>query len=174
MTNEFKLTRKQQKVVDVVENEDDKKRIIENMRRDWEWENSLEGVDYDLALTAVPEDLRYTIVSAVHKLPREIRGFVFQKVFFTSVEEEGGQCWHKQNACPWVIVLGDKADESVVAHEIAHAHLGHKTNRGGMEVEVSLRQETKACSLTKQWGFSGCGTEVNKDLLEAIERKKSK
>ena len=38
MTNEFKLTRKQQKVVDVVENEDDKKRLIENMRRNWEWE----------------------------------------------------------------------------------------------------------------------------------------
>jgi len=174
MTNEFKLTRKQQKVVDVVENEDDKKRLIENMRRNWEWENSLEGVDYDLELTTVPEDMRCTIVSAVRKLPRKIRGFVFQKVFFTSVEEKGGQCWHKQNACPWVIVLGDKADESVVAHEIAHAHLGHKAKRGGMEVEVSLRQETDACSLTKQWGFSGCGTEVNKDLLEAIERKKSK
>ena len=143
------------------------------LQKELERENSLEGVDYNLGLTAVSESLRYTIVSAVHKLPQEIKEFVFQKVFFTSISEMGGgQCWHKDNACPWAIVLGDKEEESIVAHEIAHAHLGHRTGGGGIRAEEALRIETEACSQAKQWGFSGSGTEVDKEILEAIERKK--
>ncbi len=43
---------------------------------------------------------------------------------------------------------------SVVAHEIAHARLGHSANDmlGGEE------QERQACDLRRSWGFDGIGT----------------
>lgn len=48
---------------------------------------------------------------------------------------------------------------SVVAHEIAHAYLGHEPC---LEPDFSLaaEREVEACALASQWGFSGRGTDA--------------
>lgn len=90
----------------------------------------------------------------------------------TTVSEVGAECYYKRSNRPWLIILGGKADESVVAHEIAHARLGHKCDSYGNEIEIAEKQETEACSLAKRWGFAGRGTEVDPEIVEGLERKK--
>lgn len=49
---------------------------------------------------------------------------------------------------------------SIVAHEIAHAYLGHEPRHVRDEVNLPAEREVEACQLARQWGFSGRGTDA--------------
>ena len=158
-------------MIDGLEKDEDKDFTVKALRSEWEWENSFDGVFDNLGHLNVGVTLEGVIVRAVHKLPPKVREFVYGRCVFVSFAEGGGQCYYKRTKRPWLIILGEKADESVVAHEIAHARLGHKCDLLGNNMEVAFKTETEACSLAKEWGFVGLGTEVDKEIIEAVERK---
>ncbi len=49
---------------------------------------------------------------------------------------------------------------SAIAHEIAHAYLGHEPRHVGDEVNLPAEREVEACELARRWGFSGRGTDA--------------
>ena len=60
----------------------------------------------------------------------------------------------------WIILLPGclAADEaqSIIAHEIAHAFLGHDR----LSICDFIDVETEACNLVRSWGFGGLGADV--------------
>lgn len=175
MNGEPKLTGKEQKIING----------LDNLRRQREWENSLEGIHYQLLEgieAIISGSLRSCIVRAMQKIPNEVREFVYDKCAFAAVGVGGGQTIHlpsqtKEPSRPWLFLLCDsKLDaeyQSVIAHEIAHGWLKHKARLGLTSLEEAIKEETAACSLAKQWGFIGTGTKVNESYFEARGRKKS-
>ena len=172
MENEFRLTKEQREIIDGLEKDDDKDCLIQKLRHTWEKENSLEGVYSNLCPLGMGAALDAVIVRVVHSLPPKVRAFVYSRCVFTTVSEFGAECYYKRSNRPWLIILGAKADESVVAHEIAHARLGQKADSYGNEIEIAYKQETEACLLAKRWGFSGRGTEVDSRIVEGVQRKR--
>lgn len=51
---------------------------------------------------------------------------------------------------------------SIIAHEIAHAYLGHANSHSlrSDEVHIADEMEVEACELARSWGFSGRGTDA--------------
>lgn len=177
MKNRFKLTKEEQKIVDGLKTEGEKKRVIDSYRRQCELEHSLEGVHYQLGEIPLTSQMVSVVVNTVHKLPDTVKEFVYEKCQFTSPFDGGGCVYVKSENVtrhPWLIILAESlmaSDESIVAHEIAHAFLDHKGGPGFGELEKTTKEETAACSLAKRWGFSGSGTKVNKALIEARKRE---
>jgi hypothetical protein len=141
----------------------DKQQAFEKAHAEYEeWENSLEGVAYWLADLPGPEALESVIIKTVHKLPSQIREFVYDECRFISLDPHGGQarCLQKDKQ-PWLLVLGqDLPDEDAIAHEIACAWLGHQSSSGLGELRETRRKEAAASDLIRKWGFSRFGTEI--------------
>lgn len=58
---------------------------------------------------------------------------------------------------------GPEDVQSIIAHEVAHAILGHTPRHLGMdEVNQAVDIEVEACELASRWGFSGEGTDTEK------------
>ncbi len=106
--------------------------------------------------------LHAAIARALAKVPKTVLEFVLEKCIFLSTEQIG-IVWPGRIAkkCSWIIILNfcdlEEDDwESVIAHEVAHAFLGH--DRMGLDDQLDL--ERQACSLVKEWGFTGLGTDT--------------
>jgi len=131
----------------------------------------LEGIMDNLGGLQVDRDLEFTIVKTLQKLPPRVRNYVYKNCAFTSIPKAGGQslCRHKIKK-PWLIILSDKADENVVAHEIAHARLGHKIDFPSIwpPIEWSYQTEKEACEQATKWGFK---SELEQELIEAYKKK---
>jgi hypothetical protein len=139
----------------------DKQRAFEKAHAEYEeWENSLEGVAYWLGDLPVAEAAESVIIKTVHKLPGQIREFVYYECRFISLDPAGGQvCCLRKVKRPWLLVLGqDQPDENAIAHEIACAWLGHQGGPGLGEPRETRPEEEAACDLIRKWGFSGLGT----------------
>jgi len=152
---------------------DDWERKVREQNEDLRaWERSLEGVHYQLSLEGVDiERLDVCITKTVAKLPDDVRHFVYDSCSFLSVQL--GLTWPPDDR--WKIILDDSmADdldpsdvESVIAHEIAHAYLGHSVftlpelNPSGKYATSPV--EVEARELAEQWGFEGIGTEPPED-----------
>lgn len=123
------------------------------------WEDSLEGVAYWLGDLLVQESLVPVIVEAIHKLPREVREFIYFNCRFASMDDGGVRMRRiPQARHPWLITLGEGlVDESLLVHEIAHAWLGHEYDPLRGELQASQRDEEDARDLIRQWGFGGGG-----------------
>ena len=69
---------------------------------------------------------------------------------------------YERTAHKWIVLLQGTPsdDESIPAHEIAHAYLGHD-RLAIYGPDKSIEVETQACELTRSWGFQGLGTEVD-------------
>lgn len=97
-------------------------------------------------------DAEDTLRRAISRLPDEVREFAYDRCRFASV----GASMIGQTLPPgtrWLILVRDEeTDESVIAHEIAHAWRGHE----GPNTD-SQEQEVRA--LVRSWGFSGLGTD---------------
>ena len=105
---------------------------------------------------------------AIHRLPTDVREFVFEKCYFETMDGMCGTVFRSSSlAYEWVILLGEPPDGDmfsedsigIVAHEIAHAFLGHDSLAGMAGKEVPPDHETQACALAAQWGFTGKGIE---------------
>ena len=127
-----------------------------------EWENSLEGVAYWLGDLPFGESLETVTIQAVHRLPDAVREFVYCHCRFASAGDAGVtiRCVPEAGR-PWLIALGQgDVEEGLIAHEIAHAWLGHECDPQAGELRLTQQDEEAACDLTRQWGFGGTGTEI--------------
>jgi len=143
-------------------NNDDRESLQEAKAAYREWENSLEGVAYWLGDLPFPESLETVTIQAVHRLPDAVREFVYYHCRFASEDDAGVtiRCV-PQAGRPWLVTLGQGGvEESLIAHEIAHAWLGHECDPQAGELRLTQRDEEAACDLTRQWGFAGTGTET--------------
>jgi hypothetical protein len=124
------------------------------------WERSPESVLVRLDLAPWVDDptLAQIIVETVLRLPDEVLEFVCAQCTFV---------WFGRNTLahtaparyfsrPWVIHLSPQLSlleaHTAVAHEIAHAWLGH--------TELMPLYEAAAASLAQSWGFTGPGADV--------------
>jgi hypothetical protein len=141
----------------------DKQQAFEKAHAEYkEWEDSLEGVAYWLGDLPVPEAAESVIITTIHKLPGQIREFVYYECRFIALDTAGGQvCCLRKAKRPCLLVLGqDLPDENAIAHEIACAWLGHQSGPGLGEPREARPEEEAACDLIRQWGFSGFGTKI--------------
>jgi len=152
MKHNFRLTKEQREFVNSQKSENKKKRIIESLRSQYEFENSLEGTAYNLKILPCRQKLERTIVQTVHELPKRVKQFVYDNCEFLSISRFEGLCLDVNARYPWLIMLRDNASKSTIAHEIAHARLGHKTAEPCPPGD-SEKNERAAWQLAGKWGF---------------------
>ena len=138
--------------------------------KDDDWPSSLDEVAYDVEYLGYDNATEVLICETVVRLPSDVAEFVFDRCRFVSVGKAalgtvlpgyvGTHPLEKRNDNMWLVVLGEEFKEkdahSIVAHEIAHAWLGHDRLAKDVTVEV----EVEACRLVQEWGFTGLGTDV--------------
>lgn len=183
----FKLTKEQKEIYDGIKNEKYKNLYIEQARKYWQWEHSLDGVWYELsgAMCVTSDDLRAIVAEVLLRVPDDVREFVYWNCYFSSIEcravfrdhsgkkEAGLSYWH-------IFLYEDYVDkddfQSVIAHLIANAYLSHNKENCFMPptVEEALKYEREACELVKKWGFVGSGAEVDEQLLKWEKQNKRK
>ena len=117
------------------------------------------------------EGTRQLIARVVLQLPSDVAEFTLDRCRFLSIGESCygmtlpgriGTHWLDDNSSNvWLILLVENLDRlpgedarSIIAHEIAHAWLGH--DRTAPESEDF---RTDAARLTQQWGFYGKGSD---------------
>ena len=96
-----------------------------------------------------------TLRRTLSRLPADVLEFALARCRFAAV----GPDIVAQTLPPddrWVILLREgEMDESVVAHEIAHAYRGHVRSTAADEAA----QEAEARALARLWGVAGLGTD---------------
>ncbi len=113
-------------------------------------------------------EMQLWIQSTLTKLPEEVAVFAIDRCRFISIgwgvagltfPGRIGVDDYESPLNVWIIVLDDNISsehvESVIAHEIAHAWLGH--DRIG---DIPDDCEVVAANLTKEWGFTGHGADA--------------
>jgi hypothetical protein len=109
--------------------------------------------------SADPET-REALVRALSRLPDDALEFAVDKCVFVSLGGGvNGQCLPSRFVADadWLVLLYDRAPdiETVIAHEVAHAYLGHSIGDPLGDEET----ETQARDLVRAWGFSGKGAD---------------
>lgn len=101
--------------------------------------------------------LQTIIEETIARLPRKIRAFANHECGFLIFAPGGlGKTVHRDHLQeqPWLIILHANMEAAdapgVVAHEIAHAWLGHRSCHVPEEEDAAL-------ALTAAWGFTGIG-----------------
>jgi len=184
VVHKFKLSKEAQEIVNQLKDPKQKKFCIDNFRRSWEWEHSLEGISYNLdsSMCVTSDDLMVLVVKLLLRVPDKIRDFVYRNCRFSSMCNTAVyRDLEEFKRCPWHIFLyeeySDRIDyQSVIAQQIAHAYLGHNKKGGFMppEIEEALKYEKEACALVKKWGFVGIGAEIDEQLIKWVEQKKQR
>lgn len=141
--------------------------LQEAIQRDRDWENSLEGVHYQLGEIYTDERLEGIITETVLRLPPDVRNFVYDNCIFWGIASDGGKafCAQANSHLDWIIILGENADENLVAHEIAHCWLGHRHPMERASAKEVGPEEMAANYKAKEWGF---------DVQDMIERDKKR
>ncbi len=135
-----------------------------------------EEISPKLGRLTVPDDMAVCIGLTVQKLPNKVKEFVYKNCEFISIAMFGGKTIYAKSEFlqkrHWLIILCHQRINneytSVIAHEIAHAWLGHKHEERGVELEEAAPKEKEACLLVKQWGFKGIGAELEKHFKDAL------
>ena len=131
--------------------------------------NRFEQTAYDLAYYGEDPITERLIVEAISRLPERVAEFALDRCRFLSVglvtlgmAMPGKVCSHpfeRRTRNMWLILLAeglpDEDAHSIVAHEIAHAWLGHDR----LSVELPTECERDAATLTYEWGFTGKGAD---------------
>jgi hypothetical protein len=123
----------------------------------------------NLAFYGEDAETRLRIIRVLYQLPEDVISFVLDRCSFLSVGRTtsgmvlpgkiGVHAQEKRSRNCWLILLDEREidDESVIAHEIAHAWLGHD-RISAYDTEI---WEIDAANLTKSWGFEGRGSDVD-------------
>jgi hypothetical protein len=86
------------------------------------------------------------LLSTLARLPQDVYWFTVENVSFHAGQSQTLEV--KELTKPCMIILKRTDSESLIAHEIAHAYLGHaKKNSGTQNIEAEAEQ------LRKTWGF---------------------
>lgn len=126
--------------------------------------NPAEEVRYNLTWYGEDAEMERVIVETLLRLPEDVRRFASEECLFVSV---GGGAHGTANPLHfpeardlWLIALSEVGPSdslhSVVAHEIAHAWLGHR-GQGAEEDEAAAYKQAQA------WGFTGIGADAAND-----------
>ncbi len=118
----------------------------------WDW--YFDKVKYD----GTNEYARASIAATLGQLPEEVAAWAVEAIGFTSV---GGEIWghtlslSAYQGLQYVIaldesILQDSNATYVVAHEIAHARLGHAAMAN---ISAAMADEAEADRLAASWGF---------------------
>jgi hypothetical protein len=100
------------------------------------------------------------LVRALSRLPDDALDLAIEKcVFFSCGGGVNAQCLPTRliGEADWLVLIYDLAPdiETVIAHEVAYAYLGHSIGDPMSDEET----ETRARELTRTWGFSGKGAD---------------
>ncbi len=139
------------------------------------WSGEIEdftGFDVSMVYDYIANNITYCcddstlaalIIQTAARLPRDVRAFVFDRcVFLSAGRMLYGMVLPGATAKPetWIILLSERMHgddlHSFIAHEIAHAWLGHDR----LSPEVPVDHETQAANLAQQWGFIGRGADA--------------
>ncbi|MGD2217931.1 MAG: hypothetical protein PVJ64_14330 [Gemmatimonadales bacterium] len=114
----------------------------------------------------VSDDIKSRITETLMRLPERPREYALDNCFFLGVGY--GMCVGTSIVCmtgrevppkKFLVVVRDEIPDddvhSVIAHEIAHAWLGHD-----MGPNVPQSGEVEAAKLVAEWGFTGIGADV--------------
>jgi hypothetical protein len=86
------------------------------------------------------------LVNTLARLPEEVYRFTLENVSFHAGQSQMLEVKELTKSC--MIILKRTDSESLIAHEIAHAYLGHAKNR-----HRTKNIEVEAEELRKNWGF---------------------
>jgi len=112
--------------------------------------------------------LRDRIVNVLSLLPDDVTDFALDRCAFLSVGKAsagmvlpgriGVHGHEKRSRNFWLVLLDENmpGDDSVIAHEIAHAWLRHDR----LAADDCETWERDAADLARSWGFVGRGTDV--------------
>jgi hypothetical protein len=134
-------------------------------KHDEEGLNSMDGIYYALdGHLFASHDMETLILKTLQRLPKEVQEFVYENCSFKEIEPDSGHAFSmkKNRRLTWLILLGSQADESLIAHEIAHAWLGH---HHALRYEIAgncIPQEIAAWTAVKEWGW-----DVDKQIEDA-------
>jgi len=90
--------------------------------------------------------LHARIVNTLARLPEEVYRFTLENVSFHAGQSQTLEVKELTKSC--MIILKRTDSESLIAHEIAHAYLGHAKMKSGTK-----NIEAEAEELRKNWGF---------------------
>lgn len=134
-------------------------------REDYDFEQAFDDAPYH----GESDEIRRFLALVLLRLPERIREFAIERCAVLSVGHNAyGITWPARIAKKWrvginrrwLILLTENLppgdEESIIAHEIAHAYLGH--DRGSPDLPQDC--EEQACNLVAKWGFSGKGADA--------------
>lgn len=162
-----------------------------------EWENSLEGILYNLktvlAATVGEEQDTIIIAKTLERLPEDVRSKVIEKVtfivmgcskfhnwFFIKTKDEMTEKTIKglsffEFTIPVIVLNLTKCKDDIekmdtVAHEISHYILGHDD----VSLDVHKNYEREADNLTVEWGFNRSYKEKDLKVIDKSIHNKQK
>jgi len=137
--------------------------------------DDLNAIQQRLAYYGDDAVLERTIVETLARLPDDVRVFALDQCCFLSVGGANhgmvlpGRIGRQEadytdvgpgeslDGDPWLVLLSESLPprdaHGIVAHEIAHAWLGHDR----LSLDVSPECEIDTANLTGRWGFTGLG-----------------
>jgi hypothetical protein len=173
----------------VIKDKDRQREVEEKIRRDIEYENSLEGVLSHLRILGEAatgdKNNKGLIAETLLKLPYKVRRKALDEVIFVVVTAQGltakasfpmklmkGDFQQKEEAYHTIIehpliVLNFKKRMSksrkmdTIAHEIAHFILGHHHKVRNQTNQRKITNERKADDQAEKWGFERCYEDYN-------------
>ncbi len=132
---------------------------------------NIEEIWYKVRYYGDDSQTQVAICRTVERLPKDVQSFVFDDCVFMSVgraslglvmppDRDDELYWARDR---WLIFLADELPEEdvdgIIAHEIAHALLGH--NRFELFVPGDTeRTEQEVADQVKAWGFTGRGARL--------------
>ncbi len=164
----------------VIKDKDRQRDVEEKIRRDMEYENSLEGILQHLRIwgEAATEDKKNKgiIAETLLKLPYKVRMETLSEVVFVIVTVHGlttkaafpivlskgdikqkGETYHTIIEHPLIVLnfkkrMNKSSKMDTIAHEVAHFILGHHKTINPTKKRRSIN-ERKADDLAGKWGF---------------------
>ncbi len=115
-------------------------------RRDWLEVERRSDIDEFIRRAKRWSKLYGRLVNTLARLPDEVYVFTLESISFHAGQSQTLEV--KELKKPCMIILKRTDSESLIAHEIAHAYLGHTTAES-----VAENIEVEAEALRKKWGF---------------------
>ena len=131
------------------------------LRRYEAWENSLDGISYNThrfcVATSPDFNEEHCLVRVLSKLPRDVREFIQQGVYFVLANSSFPMLRPEQDLLVVLHTDGDDTEaiySTKVAHEIAHVWLQYRREDGSADfAQGGLESEIEADDQCEQWGF---------------------
>lgn len=143
-------------------------------------------IAYELAYFGDDVGLERAIVQTLARLPDDVREFALESCRFLSVGRADlgmvlpGRVGASEVVSEprWLVLLEENVlsedVHGIVAHEIAHAFLGHDR----LSIDTPADCEKQAASRAREWGFDGAGTDEGYvtgaagSYVEYVERRR--